>query len=346
MAARDSLLIDRRLLLAGLSAVAGCKPATPARAVGPTRLDTVRLATAFPSLARRARPGGLGLGVGLAPSGPAWVSDAKARFPLQSVFKVFLAGAALAQVDAGSLKLAEPIVLTDADRTPLYSAIGRTWKSGDLTLPVVDLIALAIQRSDNIAADALMKRIGGPAKVTAWLQSNDVDGVRIDRYEREIQPQTVGLGALQPGITDPKAWQAVREAVPPAQREAAITAYLADPRDTATLAGSLDYLTRLANGQLLSAASTRLLLRLMTDAATGAHRLKAGLPPGAILAHKTGTSATVLGLTPATNDIGIVTLPGGRRFVIAAYLAGSTATETAREALIADAARLAAACVS
>ncbi|HEV7157510.1 MAG TPA: class A beta-lactamase [Caulobacteraceae bacterium] len=345
MAARDSLLIDRRLLMAGLSAVAGCKPAAPARAVGPARLDTVRLTTAFPSLARRARPGGLGLGVGLAPSGPAWVSDAKARFPLQSVFKVFLAGAALAQVDAGSLKLAEPIVLTDADRTPLYSAIGPAWKGGDLTLPLVDLIALAIQRSDNIAADALMKRIGGPAKVTAWLQSKDVEGVRIDRYEREIQPQSVGLGTLQPGMTD-KAWQAAREAVPPAQREAAITAYLADPRDTATLAGSLDYLTRLANGQLLSPASTRLLLRLMTDAATGSHRLKAGLPPGAILAHKTGTSATVLGLTPATNDIGIVTLPSGRRFVIAAYLAGSTATETAREDLIADAARLATACVS
>lgn len=337
--------IDRRSALASLVALAACKPAKPARPPGPARLDTVRLTTAYPLLAKRARPGGLGLGVGLLPGGTAWVSDPTARFPLQSVFKVFLAGAALAQVDSGALKLAQPVVLTGADREPFESAIGRAWTGETLSLPLVDLIALAVQRSDNIAADALMKRIGGPPAVQAWLAAKGVEGVRVDRYEREIQPETLGLGPFQAAWSDPKAWQAAREAVPPAQREAAIARYMADPRDTATLPGSLDYLTKLAAGALLSPGSTRLLLRLMTDAATGEHRLKAGLPAGASLAHKTGTSATVLGLTPATNDIGIVTLADGRRFVIAAYVAGSTATEAAREDLIADAARLAAACV-
>ncbi|MEO8927348.1 MAG: serine hydrolase, partial [Caulobacteraceae bacterium] len=67
----------------------------------------------------------------------------------------------------------------------------------------------------------------------------------------------------------------------------------------------------------------------------------AGLPPGAALAHKTGSSGTDLGFTPATNDIGIVTLKDGRRFAIAAFLAASTATEPDRDKLIADAARLA-----
>jgi beta-lactamase class A len=338
-------MIDRRRTLAALLALGGCAPAVAPKPSGPARLDTVRLTTAFPMLAQRARPGGLGLGVGLLPSGPAWVSDPKARFPLQSVFKVFLAGATLAGVDAGSLKLAEPVTLTNADRLPFESAIGRTWTGGDLSLPIADLIALAVQRSDNIAADALMKRIGGPASVTAWLKDKGVDGVRIDRYEREIQPQSVGLGEFQAAWTDPRAWRAAREAAPPAKREAAIAAYMADPRDTATLLGTLDFLGRLAMGDLLSPSSTRLLLRLMTDSATGVERLRAGLPAGASLAHKTGTSATVLGLTPATNDIGVVTLPGGRRFVIAAYLAGSTATEAVREGLIADAGRLAAACV-
>jgi beta-lactamase class A len=132
--------------------------------------------------------------------------------------------------------------------------------------------------------------------------------------------------------------------VPAADREAATARYLADPRDTATLPASLDFLTRLAGGQLISTASTRLLLRLMTD--SGPDRLKAGLPPGASIAHKSGASATDLGITPATNDIGVVTLADGRKFAMAAYLAGSTATEAARDTLIADAARLAASCVS
>jgi beta-lactamase class A len=121
---------------------------------------------------------------------------------------------------------------------------------------------------------------------------------------------------------------------------------MADPRDTATLPSTLDFLSRLAQGQLLSAVSTRLLLRLMTDSPIGADRLRAGLPAGASLAHRTGSAATDLGLTPATNDIGIVTLPDGRRLAMAAYLAGSTATETVRDHLIADAARLAISCVT
>jgi beta-lactamase class A len=78
----------------------------------------------------------------------------------------------------------------------------------------------------------------------------------------------------------------------------------------------------------------------MATSPTGANRLRAGLPPGARLAHKTGSSGTDLGFTPATNDIGIVTLADGRQFAAAAFLAGSTATLAARDKLFADAARL------
>ncbi|MBA3812302.1 MAG: serine hydrolase, partial [Caulobacteraceae bacterium] len=133
---------------------------------------------------------------------------------------------------------------------------------------------------------------------------------------------------------------AARDAVPALVREAAMGAYLADPRDTATVPATLDFLSKLAQGALISPASTRLLIRLMTATETGANRLGAGLPRGAALAHKTGSARTDLGLTPATNDVGIATLGDGRRVAIAAYLAGSTATEPERDRLIADTARL------
>ena len=103
---------------------------------------------------------------------------------------------------------------------------------------------------------------------------------------------------------------------------------------------TLDFLHKLATGALLSPASTKLLLRLMTNTETGVHRLKAGLPVGARLAHKTGTAYTDLGLTPAVNDIGVVTLPTGRHIAVAAFLTGSVDTEGGRDALFADAARL------
>ena len=339
--------LDRRAALFGLSTalLAACKPGAPTAPRGPASLDTSRLADGFGELLARARPAVFGFGVALTGGGTQWVSDATARFPLQSVFKVFLAAAALAMVDAGQMRLAEPIVLSDQDRAFGWDPMVRAWRGPAMTFPVVDLIALAVQQSDNTAADALMKRIGGPAAVTAWLRGKAIADISVDRYETEIQPEVLGMGPFQPQWSDNRAWTAARDAVPAEAREAATTRYLADARDTATLAASLDFLTRLAAGQLLSAASTRLLLRLMTDSRTGEHRLKAGLPANASLAHKTGTSTTDLGLTPATNDIGVVTLANGRRFALAAYIAGSTGTEGTREGLIADAARLAVSCV-
>ena len=209
-----------------------------------------------------------------------------------------------------------------------------------MDLPAIDLIALAVQQSDNTAADAIMKRIGGPGAVTAWLRSKQIMDMSIDRYERELQQEVAGMDSFRPAWKDEAAWTAARAAGPAAAREAAMNAYLADPRDTTTVPAALSFLYNLSLGNLLSAASTRLLLRLMTATTTGANRLAAGLPPGAVLAHKTGSARTDLGFTPATNDIGLVSLRDGRRFAIAGFLAGSTATEAARDRLFADAARL------
>lgn len=340
--------LDRRAALAGFSAVllASCRAGRPAAALGPARLDTGRLAAGFASLAQRARPGEFGFGVSLMDGGAAWVTDAKARFPLQSVFKAFLAAATLTAVDAGQIKLSEPMTLTEQDLAPGASAIVTAWTGRPITLPLIDLLALAVQKSDNVAADAVMKRIGGPAAVTAWLRSKGIADISVDRYETELQPEALGMGPFQPAWIDKKAWNAALDAVPAAAREAATAHYLADPRDTATLPAALQFLTRLAAGDLLSAASTRLLLRLMTDSTTGLGRLRAGLPPDAALAHKTGTSYTVLGITAATNDIGVASLASGRRFAMAAFIAGSTGAEADRDGLIADAARLAVSCVS
>lgn len=50
---------------------------------------------------------------------------------------------------------------------------------------------------------------------------------------------------------------------------------------------------------------------LMTETPTGLQRIKGLLPDGTVVAHKTGTSRTVGGVTAATNDVGLVTLPNG-----------------------------------
>jgi beta-lactamase class A len=72
----------------------------------------------------------------------------------------------------------------------------------------------------------------------------------------------------------------------------------------------------------------------------GGDLFRAGWPHEVRLAHKGGGTPTDLGFTAATNDLAIATLPDGRRYALAGFLAGSTATERQRAALFADAARL------
>ncbi len=52
------------------------------------------------------------------------------------------------------------------------------------------------------------------------------------------------------------------------------------------------------------------------------------------MAHKTGTSPTVNGVTVATNDVGLVTLPNGRHLAISVFVLDSGANNAVREKVI------------
>ena len=94
-------------------------------------------------------------------------------------------------------------------------------------------------------------------------------------------------------------------------------------------------------GKGLLKSSQALLLQLMTDTTTGSKRIKGLLPDGTVVAHKTGTSSTVNGVTAATNDVGLVTLPNGRHLAIAVFVSDSGANDAVREEVIAKVAKAA-----
>ena len=334
----------RRTILAALASCLSACVAPQAKPPPRSGFDTARLLSGFPALAQRAHPGLLAVGVRSLPDGLTWMGNAVAPLPLQSVFKAPLAAACLDRVDQGRMRLNTTVRVPITDLSPPGSPINEAFNGPEppahLTLRIADLIALMVQRSDNTAADTMLELIGGPDALNAWLASHQISGMRIDRSERVLQQDIAGMPPFRSEWRTENAWHAARDSVPAADRESAMRAYLADVRDTTTIGAALDFLTRLDQGALLSATSTTLLLRLMTNSTTGTGRLLAGLPRGTRLAHKTGTASTDLGLTPATNDIGIATLPNGRRFAVAAFLVGSTATASERDQLIADSAAL------
>ena len=155
--------------------------------------------------------------------------------------------------------------------------------------------------SDNAAANLLLRRLGGPAVYTRRVQAWGDAITRLDRYE-------LGLNEN-------------------ARR---------DPRDTTSPAAMAGTTRRLVMGNLLQPAARDRLRGWMMGTRTGPGRIRAGLPAGWTMGHKTGTCGT------AYNDVAFVVTPSGHEYVLAVYLDRPTVRGDRAEAAIADVARLAA----
>ncbi|RAK56514.1 class A beta-lactamase [Phenylobacterium deserti] len=337
----DASLPRRNLLIGGLAlAAAACQNNAPLTASDsrPMKLDALEAEVG--RIADRCRPGVLGVGLMNLENLETWLLNGERPFPMQSVAKLPLGAAVLAEMEAGHLRLDEVVQVQETDLSPPFSPVADAWPQRT-QWTVRELLAEAVGQSDNTAADLLMRRVGGPGAITAWLVSERIEEVRLDRYARELQPQSVGLMPFRSAWRGEAAYLQAITAVPPAQQQAATARYMADPQDTATPRGMLNFLQKLDSGQLVSPASAQLLLTLLKQNTAGATRLRAGLPPNASLFHKSGTSRTIQGVNPATNDVGVFTLPNNRSYAIAVFLSGTSLDGVALDQIIAEIARAA-----
>jgi len=229
------------------------------------------------------------------------------HFPMQSVYKFPIAMAVLHQVDAGTLKLDQAIRIEKTLLVPpaLHSPIRDAHPDG-VEMPLREILRYAVAESDGTASDVLMHLAGGPAPIERYVRGLGVDEIAIATTEMEMS-----------------------------------RGELVQYRNWATPNGMVKLLKTFEEGHGLSAGSRGLLMRWMTETDTGQHRIKGLLPPGTVVAHKTGTSGSAHGLTRATNDVGIVTLPDGRHMAIAVFVSDSTADEATREDVIARIAKAA-----
>lgn len=315
-----------KLVLIGLYAVAICAgPSAPAaRAQG----SAASLQRELIRLAAEARPGTLGLTISELRSGRTWRANAEQAFPMMSVFKAPLGATVLSEVDAGTLALAQKVTVKRDDLVRSgVSRITATFQGRQETFTVRQLLEAAVSHSDNTAADVLLKLIGGPPVVTAFLRRHGIRNMRIDRGEGEIAREFQARTGLQPGGGGEET---------PQQKDARLrrgyAAYLRDPRDRTTPDAAARFLKKLWQGQLLAPASTRLLLDFLYRQSIPV-RLRAGIPPAVRFADKCGTSYTLDGVTAAFNDIGILTWPDGHTVIVAAFLMASRASEDRRRML-------------
>jgi beta-lactamase class A len=290
----------------------------------------------------RASHGTMGVAARAIERGESAAFNAAQPLPMQSVFKLPIAIAILSAVDHHHTDLAQPIVVTAADLAPGASPMAPTVATdGHHTYSVRELLVLMIGQSDNTAADVLLGVAGGAARVQQFLRDHGLDGIDVSLTEREMAAEYYGV-PFPNGAPDPlSAFETAVGNQPPAERTAAAHAFSADPRNTATAAGLAQLLVKLQTGALLSPPSTALLLGTMTRSPVLPGRLKGLLPPATPVAHKPGTSATTDGVTAASNDVGVITLPDHSHVAIAVLIKDSSAPAAVRDSAIARVAKAA-----
>ena len=230
------------------------------------------------------------------------------HFPMQSVYKFPIAMAMLHQVDQHRFRLDQSIHVAKSDLIPREGAslIRDLHPEGNFDMPLSALISHNIRASDGSACDVLLRLLGGTAKADAYVHSLGVKEITIATTEQVQVPSE---------MIQYKNW-----ATPMAMTQL-LKIFYQEP--------------------VLSDSSKKYLMDLMITSKPGARRLKGLLPAGTVVAHKTGTSGTRNGLTRATNDVGIITLPNGRHLAITVFVADSKASEEEREGAIAKIAKAA-----
>jgi beta-lactamase class A len=278
-----------------------------------------RLSKTAQDLSREIAPAVLGAELVNLESGENWSLAGDRPFPMLGLAVLPVAAAALAETDAGRLPLAETLTVRDVDLSPPPSGVSEAWP-GRSAWSADELLTAAVVQGDATARDLLMKRIGGPGAVAAWLDAKRVEEVRVDRYWRQIVPDMLGLATFRAAWKGPAFPRAV-EALPPTERAEPLARALTDPRDTTTPRSLLHLLGLLERGELLSPASRQRLLALMAQ-----RRLTEGLADG--LPRKARFAGAVTGPPPARGALlaagaaGILTLADGRRYAWAAFLEG------------------------
>ncbi len=223
---------------------------------------------------------------------------ASERFAYCSTFKLFLAACMLERAQKGLERLDRAVPVMAGDMV-MHGPI--TEPAVGSALSIEELCKAAVEVSDNPAANILIREMGGLEVWRTWYRSIGDQVTRVDRYETELN-----------------------SAIPD------------DPRDTTTPKQFVKNLDTVLRGTLLSSDNIALLTKWLIGTPTGAGRIKAGVPSGYRVGHKTGTGAR-----NTHNDIGIIWPPSGPPVLMAVYFTGARdASPEQVDAIMAEATRL------
>ena len=225
------------------------------------------------------------------------------KLPMLSVFKFHIGLAVLNEVDQGKLNLDQKILIKKSDLLEnTWSPIRERFPEGDIEMPLGLLIKYTVAESDNNGCDILLRLIGGTETVQKFINSKGIRNFTIKVNEEQMHQ---GFEFM----------------------------YL----NTTTANSANQLLKDFRDKKIVSKTSTDFLMTTMLETSTGKNKIVAQLPESVPVAHKTGSSGkNEKGLTIAENDIGIVTLPGGKSYALSIFVSDSMESAETNTKMIAD----------
>ena len=250
-------------------------------------------------------PGTMGIYLRALSDGEEIAVNADRPFPMASVFKIPILTELMFRVHAAQDSLEDPVMLTDAMKTPGSGVLKEL--SAGMALTVGDLATLMIIISDNTATDILLERVTKEA-VNARLRMCGLERTSVTMNCRELLYDLVGLGTA-PDTPETRRLAADRlrrrEVDPDSRVYKDERANMTTPREMGALLEQIVRPTLNGGGPGLPVEVCRQILAVMRRQQVR-DRLPLFLPAAAEVAHKTGSFSRV------SNDAGILYAPQGQ----------------------------------
>lgn len=278
--------------------------------------------------------GKIGVGIYHIESGKELYFNENEAFPMASSFKVAVAVQLLRRVESRELRLDSMITLQPTDLHPGSGTLSNLFDDPGVQLSIRNLLELMLLISDNSATDICLRLAGGASAVNKMLNTNGIEGQRLDRSTLKLIADYVGVAVVNENVMTLSEFNKLAEKLTPEQQKRAAETFSKDRQDTSTPLAMTQLLLKISQGKLLNTDNTKLLLDIMYRCQTGDTRLKGFLPPGTRVAHKTGT------IGGTTNDVGIIELPNkAGNVIVSVFVKDSTKEIPEREKVIAHVAR-------
>jgi beta-lactamase class A len=282
----------------------------------------------------RAR-GDVGVAIKHMQSGTEVVVNADTSYPMASAYKLPILVELFYQRAAGKLTMDDRFEVMPSDLHVGSGSMIAVYDPPGVQLSIRNLINLMMRISDNSAADVLFNKVGA-ANVTARMKTLGLSSIRVDRSTLEMILDQSGVDYTRYGSLPVRELRQMLDAVDAQTAFRANEQFSKVEKDIATPRDMNRLLEMIYRGEIVDRAVSDEIIAILKECQTGPARIPGLLPPGTVVAHKTGT------IGGSTNDIGIVYLPYNKGdLAITVLMKDGRAPAAERERVIAEIARFA-----